>query len=76
MDLENIILSEVSQPEKDKYIISLIYGNLKRIQTNLFIKQKQTCRCRKHDKIHVIQGGRGRNKLVSGINRYILLYSK
>ena len=28
MDLENIILSEVSHPEKDKYhIISLIYGN-------------------------------------------------
>ena len=28
MDLENIILSEVSQPEKDKYhIVSLICGN-------------------------------------------------
>ena len=28
MDLENIILSEVSQEEKDKYyIISFIYGN-------------------------------------------------
>ena len=28
MDLENIILSEVSHPEKDKYhIISLIHGN-------------------------------------------------
>ena len=27
MDLENIMLSEISQPEKDKYhIISLIYG--------------------------------------------------
>ena len=26
MDLEIIILSEVSQTEKDKYMISLIYG--------------------------------------------------
>ena len=26
MDLENIILSEVSQKEKDKYMISLICG--------------------------------------------------
>ena len=26
IDLENIILSEVSQTEKDKYYISLIYG--------------------------------------------------
>ena len=26
MDLEIVILSEVSQIEKDKYIISLIYG--------------------------------------------------
>ena len=41
-----------------------------------FLKQKQTCRHRKHDKIHVIQGERGKNKLVSGINRYILLYAK
>ena len=26
MDLEIVILSEVSQTEKDKYMISLIYG--------------------------------------------------
>ena len=26
MDLENIILSEVSQTEKDKYMVSLICG--------------------------------------------------
>ena len=26
MDLENIIFSEVSQKEKDKYMASLIYG--------------------------------------------------
>ena len=42
MDLEIIILSEVSQKEKDKYhMISLIMWNLKTmIQINLFTKQK------------------------------------
>ena len=42
MDLEIIILSEVRHTEKEKYMISLIYGNLKMIQMNLFTKQKQT----------------------------------
>ena len=44
MDLEIIILSEVSQTEKDRYhMISLICGILKKmIQMNLFTKQKQT----------------------------------
>ena len=38
MDLEIIILSEVSQTEKDKYhMISLICGIKKNIQLNLFI---------------------------------------
>ena len=40
MDLEIIILSEVSQAEKDKYI-SLICGILKRmIKMNLFTEKK------------------------------------
>ena len=39
MDLEIIILSEVSQKEKDKYhMISHIFGILKKIQMNVFIK--------------------------------------
>ena len=39
MNLEIIILSEVSQTEKDKYhMISLICGILKMIQMNLFTK--------------------------------------
>ena len=45
MDLETIILSEVSLTVKDKHhIISLICGNnnKKRIQMNLFVEQKQT----------------------------------
>ena len=42
MDLEIVILSEVSQTEKDKYhMISLICGILKKmVQMNLFTKQK------------------------------------
>ena len=40
MDLEIIILSEVSQIEKDQYFISLISGIFKKIQMNLFTKQK------------------------------------
>ena len=43
MDLEMIILSEVSQKEKDKYhMISLICGIENMTQTNLAAKQKQT----------------------------------
>ena len=39
MDLEIVILSEVSQTEKDKYhMLSLLCGNLKKVQMNLFIK--------------------------------------
>ena len=48
MGLEIIILSEVSQTEKDKYpMISVTCGILKRIQMNLITKQKQTHRHRK-----------------------------
>ena len=47
-DLEIIIISEVSQKEKDKYhMISLIYGIYNMIQVNLSTKQKQTHRHRK-----------------------------
>ena len=41
MDLEIIILREVSQTEKGKYhMISLIRGIKKMVQMNLFTKQK------------------------------------
>ena len=41
MDLEIIILSEVSQTEKDKYhMISLIYGIENMTQVKLSMKQK------------------------------------
>ena len=66
MDLEIIILSEVSQAEKDKYhMISLIYGILKKkkkIQLNLFTKQKQTHRHRKQTYGYQ-RGKEGRDKL-------------
>ena len=49
MDLEIIILSEVSQRDKHKYcMISLLCGIFKKIvQMNLYTKQKQTHRHRK-----------------------------
>ena len=48
MDLQNIMLSEVNQTEKNIYcMISLICGTLKIIQMNLYAKQKQTHRYRK-----------------------------
>ena len=41
MDLETVILSEVSQTEKDKYrMISLYVESKKRVQMNLSTKQK------------------------------------
>ena len=48
MDLEIVILSEVSQTEKEKYhTISLFCGVYKEmIQMNLFIKQRQTRKLR------------------------------
>ena len=39
--LETIILSEVRQTEKDKYMISLICGIYKMIQMNLFTKRNR-----------------------------------
>ena len=62
MDLEIIILSEVGQIDKNKYIdkyhnMSLICGVLKIIQMNLFSKQKQTHRHRKQT--YSYQRGKG-----------------
>ena len=56
MDLQIIILSKVSQTERDKYLmISLICGVLKkRIQINLFTKQRLTD---VEKKLMVIKGG-------------------
>ena len=58
MDLEIIILSEVSQTKKDKYhiIILLICGIQKMMQMNLFTKQKQTHRI--ENKLMVTKGAK------------------
>ena len=46
MDLEVVILSEVSQTEKEKYHMISLTCESKTIQMNLFTKQKQTHRFR------------------------------
>ena len=49
MDLEHIIVSEVTQTEKDTYICYHLYVESKKIiQINLYAKQKQTHRHRKY----------------------------
>ena len=47
MDLEIIIVSEVSQTDKHKYMISLSVEPKKMIQMNAFTNQKQTHRLKK-----------------------------
>ena len=59
MDLE-ITLSELSQTEKNKYIITHMQ-NLKMIQINIFTKQKQIQRHRKQTWLPEGKGGRGIN---------------
>ena len=58
MDLQIVILSEVSQTEKDKYHDYHLYVESKNmVQVNLFTKQKLSHRCRKQT--YGYQGGRG-----------------
>ena len=50
MYLEILIIDEVSQTKQDKYyMIRLIHGILKKIQMNLFTKQKQIHRHRRQN---------------------------
>ena len=78
MDLENIILTEVSHIEKDKYsMTSFTCGIENMIRMNLYTKQKQTHRYRKQAYGYQREkGGRERDKLGVGINRHKLLYIK
>ena len=80
MDLEIIILSEISQTEKDKIIAYHSYAESnflkKEIQMNLFTKQKQTYRYGKQ--IYSYQRGNvggGINEEI-GMDIYTLLYIK
>ena len=72
MDLEIIILSEVSQTEKDKHLmILLIYGIFKKNDTNERIYKTET------DSQMVTKGERGGGiNWELGINRYTLLHIK
>ena len=64
MDLEDIILSAVSQTEKNKYYMILLICRIqKRIQMNLYTKQKQTHRHRKQTYGYQRGKGGGRDKL-------------
>ena len=45
LDLEIVVLSEISQAEKDKYCLYVESKIM--VQMNLFTKQKQSYRCRK-----------------------------
>ena len=74
MDLDIVILSEVSQEEKDKYMTLLMCGIKKKAQINLFTKQKLSHRCRKQ--ICGIQGGNdgGGINWEIGVDIYTLIY--
>ena len=77
MNPEIILLSEVSQKEKDKYhMISLIRRIQKMIQINLFTKQKQTYRLRKQTCGYQRGKVGGERNWEFGIDIYTLLYIK
>ena len=63
MDLEIIILSEVSQTDKEKYIYHLYVESSRMVQMNLFTKQKQTHRLRKQTYGYQRGKVQGRDKL-------------
>ena len=65
MDLKIIILSEVSQIEKDQYHMVSLVESKKMIQMNLFIKQQQAHRYRKQ--IYGYQRGKGRGSDKLGV---------
>ena len=67
IDLEIIILSEVSQTEKNKYMISLIHLVESKIliQMTLFTKQKQTHRHREQTCSGQGEGGVGEELIES-----------
>ena len=75
MDLEIIILSEVSQTEKDKYDVTYVESN-KVIQMNLITKQKQTHRYTKQTYDYKRGKGKEEGYIMLGISRYTLLYIK
>ena len=75
MDREIIILSEISQTEKDKnHMILLILEFKHMIQMNLFTKQKQTHRHGKQTYGYQREQGRGGINQEFGIKIYTQLF--
>ena len=75
MDVKNIMLSVISQIEKEKYcIISLTYGILKIIQTNVYRKQ-ETDSHRKQTSCQQMGDGKGDGQVsdmgLRAINYYV-----
>ena len=75
MGLEIIILSEVSQTEKDKYMISLIRGIIKNKDTNEFIYNTETDSLTQRMNLWLLGVGGGID-WEFGIDMYTLLYKK
>ena len=74
MDLEIIILSEVSQTEKDKYhMVSLTCGILKNDTNELIYKTERDAQIQKTN-LRLPKGKGGGINQEFGINRYTLLY--
>ena len=75
MDLEIVIISEVSQTKKDKYHMILLIGGIfkERVQMNLFTKQSHRCRKQNYGYQGVRWGG---INWENGIDIYTLLYIK
>ena len=76
IELENIMLSEISQTGKDKYCaISLICGFQKIIQMNVYAKQKQTHRYRKQSYLYQMrverEEGQTRGMGLTDTNYYV-----
>ena len=67
MEPEIIILSEVNNTEKDKYMVSLICGIKTMTETNLSMKQKQTLRHREQT-CGCQRGGVGREDREFGVS--------
>ena len=64
VNLENIILSNIRQNEKDEYhMIKPVESEKKTIQMNLFTKQKKTHRHRKQTYAYQKGKGQGEDKL-------------
>ena len=77
MELEIIMLSEVSQAEKDKYISHHLYVEAKKYNTSQLILQNS--RLIEIETKHIVskrERERGRINSDYGINRYTLLYIK